>query len=203
MKNKGENKMDFKVLDKILNHKHYAKIKIAIFLLAICGLMIGLGLSGLYEEEGTLILQIFGAFGVVGVLMILISVIQINKRKDYAKIFKIEEDELGKIHDNLVGPLYENKGIILGRNYVFILNNRAKKMILDYDEIGKIEYGKEVVYVQGLLGTMLTYIFTPRSINFTDINGKNFGGAIVKKKEIKAVEDTLKTINDCFVITYK
>ena len=197
-KEKSGESMNSKLFDKVVDFKHYHRIRLGAILITISVLMTGLTWFGMYNSNPSLMYKVFGLFGVCGILIILLNFAQTKKTKNYKQIFGVDETGLRKIQENLSKPVYEKKPLILTSDYIFFLSNSCKKLFIEHGDIANIKYGKAELGVanKGLLEIM----FMPKVLNFLNSDEKCIASVSVKENDISEIKEKLLSINNRFEI---
>ena len=188
--------MNTKLFDKVVDFKHYYRVKSGILLIVISIVMIGLTQSGMYKGNPSLMYKVFGIFGAFGIFTVLVNFMKTKAGKNYENLFGVDKTGLSKIYDNLEKPVYEKEPLILTKDYIFFLSNSCKKLFIGYDEIETIKYGKTDLGAQnrGLLQILLT----PKALNFLSKEGKVIASVSVKEENISEIKEKLHGINSRF-----
>ena len=190
--------MNSKLFDKVVDFKHYHRMRAGVLLIIISIMMTGLTLFGVYNGDQSLIYRVFGFFGICGILIVLLNFGQTKKTKNYEQLFGTDEAGLRKIQDNLSNPVYEKKPLILTNDYIFFLSNSCKKLFIEYGDIANIKYGKADLGAanRGLLQSM----FMPKVLNFLNSDGKCIASVSVKENDISEIKERLLDINISFEV---
>ena len=184
--------MNTKLFDKVVDFKHYYRVKSGILIIVISIVMIGLTQFGMYKNP-SLMYKVFGLFGAFGIFTVLVNFMKTKAGKNYENLFGVDTTGLSKIYDNLEKPIYEKEPLILTEDYIFFLSNSCKKLFIGYDEIETIKYGKTDLGAQnrGLLQILLT----PKALNFLNKDDKVIASVSVKEKDMSEIKEKLHGIN--------